>query len=99
MIKVTLALIFDLLAACSGNDPTPPLKAEPMLHGVCVNRIIPNIFGPDGISYQECRWRGRIWACLLTIDGYYAGQIWRCEAVTQTVPAAPADPAPTDPTS
>lgn len=100
MPKVILVLV--LLAAC-GGEPAPPIKAEPMLRGDCVDRVGPNLFGPGDVSYQECRWRGRVWVCRLEIDGYRAVQEWRCVAVTpaptRTAPAAPAGPAPAVPTS
>jgi hypothetical protein len=98
MLKAILVII--LLAACSDQDqrPRPPTKAEPMLRGDCVDRVVPNLFGPGDVSYQECRWQERIWVCRLEIDSYRTVQAWRCVAVadapTRTAPAAPAAPAP-----
>lgn len=95
MHKMTLLLAF--LTACSSNESAPPIKAEPMLRGDCVDRVGPNLFGPGDVSYQECRWRGRVWVCRL--ESYRAMQEWRCVAVTRTAPAVPADPVPAAPTS
>lgn len=93
------ALLFLALAACS-ETPAPPTKAAPMLQGACVDRVVPNLFGPGVVSYQECRWWQRVWVCRLEIDSYRAVQAWRCVAVaeepTRTAPAAPAAPSPAD---
>lgn len=99
MTKTILVLIS--LAACSGSgdQPRSPSKAAPMLEGSCVDRVVPNLFGPGDVDYQECRWRDRVWVCRLEIDGYRAAQTWRCAAVTRTAPVAPAAGAPADPTS
>lgn len=98
MLKATLVII--LLSACSGDSrPAPPIKAWPMLRGHCVDRVVPNLFGPGDVSYQECRWQERTWVCRLEIDGLRSMQVWRCVAVTRTEPAAPAGPAWADPTS
>lgn len=94
MLKTTLLLL--AFTACS-DVPEPPTKAAPMLKGACVDRVVPNLFGPGVVSYQECRWQRRIWVCQLEINN------WRCVAVaeepTRTVPAAPAAPSRADPTS
>lgn len=113
MFKVILA--FSLLVACSGSEtPATPTKAVPMLQGACVDRVVPNLFGRGTVSYQECRWRRRVWVCRLEIDSYAAFlravQTWRCVAVaeetndgsagaTRTGPEAPAAADPKGPTS
>lgn len=81
-------LVFGVLLAACSSEPASPIKAEPMLHGDCVDRVGPNLFGPGDVSYQECRWRGRVWVCRLETDGYRPVQAWRCVAVTRTVPGA-----------
>lgn len=94
MFKAIFALV--LFVACSSSEaPAPPTKAAPMLQGVCVDRVVPNLFGPGVVSYQKCRWRRRVWVCRLEINN------WRCVAVTatRTAPAAPAAPSPADPIS
>ncbi len=88
MFKVIFA--FSLLAACSRSE-----KPAPMLQGTCADHVVPNLFGPGIVSYQECQWRQRIWVCRFEVDN------WRCVAVaeepTRTAPEAPAAPSPADP--
>lgn len=92
MLKTTLFLL--AFTACS-DVPEPPTKAAPMLKGACVDRVVPNLFGPGVVSYQECRWQRRVWVCRLEINN------WRCVAVTatRTAPVAPAVPPSANPTS
>jgi len=67
-----LIVVLTAVSACSAE------KAPPM-SGKCVDREAPNLFDQGKtVSFRQCKWEGRTWACMLTADE----DAWQCKAVT-----------------